>query len=179
MLCTLITQLLLRSAPGQRRTGGTRNLRAARRLRRYSRRRCRYTFSYGLSSFDLIVQAVAADAGKAQLTAFYLSAAALSRNGLQGFGNIHIHQIDDCIAVLTDEVYVGLGVPVEPLHAFDCGHANGKTLLLEQVQVPVNRTHRQVGNFRLELGEDHFRRRVDVGAAQIRQDRIPLAEVLR
>ena len=58
---------------------------------------------------------------------------------------------------LTDEVDVGAGVAIKPLHTFDCGHADCQTLLLEQVQVPVDRAHRQVRDLSLQLSKDSFR----------------------
>ena len=66
---------VLRTDPGQRCTGGTRNLREARRPRKRNHRRCKHTFSCRFTTFFLIFQTVPADTGEAQLAAVYPAAA--------------------------------------------------------------------------------------------------------
>ena len=126
-----------------------------------------------------ILHAIMADAGEAELALGHLAAAAAFGYAFQTFGNFHIHQIDDSVAFLTDEVDVGVGVAIKPLHSFDCGHADRQTLLLEQVQVPVDRAHRQVRDLSLQLSKDSFRGGMIGYGLQILQDRIPLPKMLR
>ena len=113
------------------------------------------------------IYAALTQTGEAELAIGHLTAAAAFSNTFQGFGNVHIHQINDGVTILTDEVDVGSGVAIEPFHTIDCGHTHHHALLLKQVQVSVYRTHRQVGYFRLELCENHFGGRVGGGASQV------------
>ena len=73
---------------------------------------------------------------------------------------------------------MGGGIAVESLSTVDCGDAGRKPLLLEKAQVPVDRTHRQIGDLGFQLGKYGLRGRVRLGLLQVSEDRIPLTEVL-
>ena len=72
-------------------------------------------------------------------------------------GDVNLMQIRNSAAVVTDKVNMGLGVAIESLDAIDCSQALDHSLLLEQSQVPVDRSQGDVGVFFLEHLKQGFR----------------------
>ena len=70
------------------------------------------------------------------------------------------------MAVGADEVNMGFGVGVEPFHTVDRSHADDQALLLEECQIPVDRTQRDVRVFVLQLGMYPFRCGMGCGGAK-------------
>ena len=118
------------------------------------------------------------DAGEAELTGIYGAADLGSRLAAEGMRYAELRQVDHRIAVLTDEVDVGIGVPVESFHAPDRGDAGDQPLLLEQGQIPVDRGQGDVRDLFADLVEDPVGGRMDIGGADTAQDRVPLTEML-
>jgi len=125
-----------------------------------------------------MIQTAAAKTGDGQLAAVHLITGAISNLVTEGFGDVNLMQIRDSVAFLADEVDMGVGVCVKPFHAFDCADAGDLTLLLEQGQIPVNRSQGDVRVFRLKHFVDHVRRRVGIGGTQTFQYGVAFPEVL-
>ena len=124
----------------------------------------------------MLVVAVAAEADVGQLAAFYLAAGAAVDFAVLRTGHRDLMQVDDCVAIAADEVDVGVGVGVEPLHTFDRGHTHDLALVFKVGQIPVHRCQGDVRMLRLEHLVNHFRGRMLRGALQALQDGIALAE---
>jgi hypothetical protein len=73
---------------------------------------------------------------------------------------------------------MGVNVTVEPLHTVYCAKTLDHTLLLEQGQVSVNSTQRNVRIFMLDLGMNPIGRRVNIGTPQASQNCISFFELL-
>ena len=130
-----------------------------------------------LSGF-LLFETTLANAGEAKLTPGDLTAAALLCRLGEGIGDLHGFQVDDCAAVIANEVYMGTGISVEPFHAGHGRNAHCQALLLEQIQVPIPRTHGKVGDLGLQLLKQRLGRGMLLGHSQTVEDGVPLAEML-
>ena len=132
----------------------------------------------GFHGDSSLVLAVAAQAGEGDLAGIHLAAGGFFHFRIQGFGNMDLVQIQDSVAAFADEVNMVLGVGIEPLDAFDGGDAGYQTLLLEIIQVPVNRGQGDVRMGLLEHLVDHFCRRMAVGILQTFPNGVALSELL-
>lgn len=122
--------------------------------------------------------APAANAGKGQAAEIDLSAGLSRRFRAQAPGDRQLRQVDDAVAAAADEVDMGLGIAIEPLHATDGAQAADQPLLLEQRQVAVHRGQRNIRIFPADLGMDPVGGGVDIRRPNAGEDRIPLAEML-
>ena len=115
---------------------------------------------------------------KAQATAINRAAGKVGRPVGKRPGNFHFHQICDSATAGANEVYMGIGIGIESLHALNGGDDACQSLLPEQIEIAVHRTHGQVGNLLLQIRINRFRRGVRLGLLQVMQDRVPFAKLL-
>ena len=133
-------------------------------------------FNFGLKIF--FVKAAAAKTADGHLAAVHLIAGAIGDFLIQGVGDVDLVQIRDSVAAFANEVDVGVGVAIEPLHTFDGADAGDQTLLLEQRQIPVNGSQGDVRVFGLKHFVDHVRRGMSCGRAKTFQNGISFSELL-
>ena len=133
-------------------------------------------FYFGLKIF--FVNTAAAKTTDGQLAAVHLIAGAIGDFPVEGSGDLDLMQIGDRVTCFANEVDMGFGVGIEPLHTFDGAYAHDLALLLEQRQIPVNGSQGDVRVFGLKHFVDHVRRRVGCGRSQTFQDGIAFFEVL-
>ena len=72
-------------------------------------------------------------------------------------------QVQDRVAVGTDEVYMGIGIGIEPFNAPDSCNALDHALGFEPGQIPVDRCQRDIRMFFLKHLMNHLRRGVRIG----------------
>ena len=101
-----------------------------------------------------------AGAGEAQAAGFCAAAGPAIHISSQTFGNDHSRQVIHLVAGVADEVDVGFGVCIEAFHTVDGAHADDQALLLEERQIPVDRSQRDVRVLSFQLGMYPFSRRV-------------------
>ena len=130
---------------------------------------------HGTSSSRLTVSA---QTGEGYLAGVDPAAGGFLYLRIQGFGNMDLVQVQDGVAAFADEVDMVPGVGIKSLDAVYGGHAGYQTLLLEVIQIPVDRGQGDVRMGLLEHLVDHFRRRVAVGLLQTFQNGIALSELL-
>ena len=85
-------------------------------------------------------EAFPAGAGKAQGAGFCASAGVAVHVGGEALGNDHSRQIIHLVARAADEMDMGFGVGIKPFHTVDGADADDQPLLLEESQIPVDRT---------------------------------------
>ena len=124
-------------------------------------------------------QAFPAGAGEAQAAGFRAAAGTAIHIGSETFGNDHARQIVHLVTGVTDEVDMGFGVGIEPLHTVYGADADDQPLLLEEGQIPVNRTQRDVRVFSFQLGVNPFGGGVCGCGAKAIENRFALFEVFR
>ena len=83
----------------------------------------------------------------------------------KGAGKRHIVQIQNCGAIVTNEMHMGLRVAVESLHTVDCGHTHNQTFLLKQGKVSVDRSQGQIRDLGFEMLVNRLRRGVHIRAS--------------
>ena len=121
--------------------------------------------------------AVAAKTGKGQLATLNLATGALFSIAAQFGGNGDLMQIQHCIAIVADEVYMRFGVGIEPLGAIDVAHADDLALLFEKGQISIDRC---LGDIRVGFLQHlvyHLGGGVGVGVHQTVQNCVALSEL--
>ena len=92
-----------------------------------------------------------------KLTSVHLSSDVLGRFPAQPLGGIHLVQVHNGAAVVTDEMHMGFCVGIEPLDSVHGAKALDDALLLEPGQIAVDRCQRDVRMFCLEHFMNHLR----------------------
>ena len=123
-------------------------------------------------------QTVPADTGKAETAAFHLAACDGFGLRKQLGGNLHLMQVNDRIAVPTDEMHMGVGISVVAFHTLDGGHTLYHPLLSELCQIPIHRCHAQIGDLSFQVGVNGLGGRMSVGCLQVGENGVTLAEIL-
>ena len=113
-----------------------------------------------------IVTAPAAYAGEGQVAGADLTACFGSRLAAQGLRCLDLGQVRHTVTPGTDEMNVGFGITVEPLHAVHSPQTDDQPLLFKQSQVSIHRSQGNIRIFRLKLGVNPVSRRVDIRGPQ-------------
>ena len=103
-----------------------------------------------------------ANSGEGQVAQVNLTTGLSRRFCGQTLGNCQLGQVDDAVTAAANEMDVGLGIAIEPLHAADGAQAGNQPLLLKKRQVAVHRRQRDVWIFPANLGVNPVGGGVDI-----------------
>ena len=104
-----------------------------------------------------MLAAGAAGSGEGQLAAFDPAAGGVFHRGAEAYGDLDLMQVDHRIAIVANEVDMGLDIAIEALDTANCAQALDQTLLLEQGQIPVHRGKGDIRVLRLQHLMQRFR----------------------
>ena len=88
----------------------------------------------------LIAGALAAHTGKGKAALLHPRAGFGSRGPAELVGNLNIPQIQYAAAAAANKMNMGVGVSIEALDAVDISQTDDFPLLIEQSQIPINRS---------------------------------------